>query len=172
MAQQFVKFKFSIWVFGLSLLPLFWAFMIILAPLAEPPNSIYLGDDGKVIILDHTSQILKMKTNLARITYKIGDSVCHQHASRSFFINGNQMPVCARCTAIFISFAFTLLIYSFVSFRIPEIVYMLMLVPLIIDGSIQLITSYESTNLIRAITGAMTGFGSGAIFAVVLREID
>ncbi len=171
MERPFVEFKFSLWVFSLALLFLFWAFMIILAPLVEPPNTIYLGDDGKTVIMDHGKEISKMKTNLARITYKIGDFICHQHASRSFFINGNQMPVCSRCTAIFVTFAITLLIYSFMSFRIPEIVYIVLLIPLMVDGGVQLLTPYESTNLIRAITGAMTGFGSAAIFAVVLKDL-
>ncbi len=37
--------------------------------------------------------------------YVVGGIVCHQHSNRSFFISGVQMPVCARCTGIYVGAA-------------------------------------------------------------------
>lgn len=38
---------------------------------------------------------------LALVVYAVGGAVCHQIASRSFHIGTAQLPVCARCTAIY-----------------------------------------------------------------------
>ena len=34
--------------------------------------------------------------------FAIGALVCHQRPDRSFFLNGHQLPVCARCTGLYI----------------------------------------------------------------------
>ena len=41
---------------------------------------------------------------------------------------------------------------------------MLLCVPLIADGFLQLLTSYESTNFKRVLTGVPFGFGLGILF--------
>lgn len=33
--------------------------------------------------------------------FPAGRFICHQRPERSFFINGRQMPVCARCTGLY-----------------------------------------------------------------------
>ena len=35
--------------------------------------------------------------------YAAGAVVCHQIPERSFFIEGTQLPVCARCTGLYLS---------------------------------------------------------------------
>lgn len=37
--------------------------------------------------------------------YVFGSFVCHQRPSRSFWIGGAPMPVCARCTGLYVSAA-------------------------------------------------------------------
>ena len=34
--------------------------------------------------------------------YAVGSVICHQLPDRSFFIDGWQMPVCARCTGLYL----------------------------------------------------------------------
>jgi uncharacterized membrane protein len=37
------------------------------------------------------------------IVFAIGSLICHQRPERSFFLAGHQLPVCARCTGIYLS---------------------------------------------------------------------
>lgn len=39
------------------------------------------------------------------LVYMAGSHVCHQRPERSFHIAGRQMPVCARCTGLYVSAA-------------------------------------------------------------------
>ena len=34
--------------------------------------------------------------------YAVGSVICHQLPDRSFFLNGRQLPVCARCTGLYL----------------------------------------------------------------------
>ena len=35
--------------------------------------------------------------------YVVGSIICHQLPERSFFVDGQQLPVCARCTGLYAS---------------------------------------------------------------------
>ncbi len=35
--------------------------------------------------------------------YAIGSVICHQRPERSFFLDGQQLPVCARCAGLYLS---------------------------------------------------------------------
>jgi uncharacterized membrane protein len=42
--------------------------------------------------------------NLAvEFVYAIGSLICHQLPERSFFLGGQPLPVCARCTGLYLS---------------------------------------------------------------------
>ncbi|HDH06990.1 MAG TPA: DUF2085 domain-containing protein [Thermoproteales archaeon] len=88
-----------------------------------------------------------------RFLYWIASPFCHQLPERSFFIAGYKLPVCARCTGVYLSFYFTYIVYPFFIRRIKRKVYaslyIIMLLPLIVDGVIQFITPYESSNITR-----------------------
>jgi len=123
---------------------------------------------------------------LAAFVYSFGDLNCHQKHERSWEINGNQLAVCARDVGLFMGLAIGALLWrkrglnrwtlrdSFLSVfsdrkieflyendrRMSAMITLLALgvIPIGIDGFTQLLTSYESTNLIRLITGMMAGF--------------
>src|SRR5918994_6016912 len=40
---------------------------------------------------------------IVAFAYAAGSMICHQLPDRSFFIDGRQLPVCARCTGLYIS---------------------------------------------------------------------
>lgn len=80
---------------------------------------------------------------------------CHQKPERSFFIRGYQFPLCARCTGINLGHILALFINPFITF--PFWIGLLLL-PMILDGTVQYFTSYESTNPRRFITGLLFGF--------------
>lgn len=35
--------------------------------------------------------------------FAVGSVICHQLPERSFFLDGRQLPVCARCTGLYLS---------------------------------------------------------------------
>ncbi|ERJ13234.1 DUF2085 domain-containing protein [Haloplasma contractile] len=80
--------------------------------------------------------------------------MCHQIPSRSFFYKGKQFPICARCTGLLIGYILFIPIAFLIGFK----GYMILLIlPMVIDGSIQSRTRYESKNGIRLITGILGG---------------
>lgn len=83
---------------------------------------------------------------------------CHGRADRSFFFNGHQFPICARCTGELIGILVSILIIIMCN-NLPLIWSIILIIPLIIDGSIQLLTKYESNNYLRVITGFLFGIG-------------
>ncbi len=83
---------------------------------------------------------------------------CHQIPDRSFFYKGYQFPVCARCTGII--FGYIVSIISFVyGFKLNNLYCILLIMPMILDGTIQYFTKYISNNFKRMLTGFLSGFG-------------
>lgn len=83
---------------------------------------------------------------------------CHQMPERSYFLFGYQFPVCARCTGIiagYIIAVFMIVAKKQLSLWKAAI----MIIPMAIDGGIQYVSSYESTNVRRTITGLLSGIG-------------
>jgi len=39
------------------------------------------------------------------VLFPVGHFICHQRPERSFFIGGQQLPVCARCTGLYLGAA-------------------------------------------------------------------
>ena len=90
--------------------------------------------------------------------------MCHCRADRSFFYKGKQFPICARCTGEFIG----MIVCIPIAFKIKNLnwLYIILLsLPLIVDGFIQLFTNYESNNFRRIITGFL--FGIAFIFILL-----
>jgi uncharacterized membrane protein len=127
--------------------------------------------------------------------YGFGDLNCHQKHERSWKINENQMPVCTRDIGIFAGIFVGGVIFrkrglnrwtirdSIISVLPDEKVepfyfndrrfllafggIALLLLPTALDGGIQAVSGYESTNLKRLITGFPMGIGVGLLFAGV-----
>lgn len=93
---------------------------------------------------------------------------CHQRSDRSFFYHGKQFPICARCTGELVGIIVAVISGFF--FRLPLLLSLVILIPMLIDGLIQLLTSYESNNIKRFITGFLFGYGLGMLFVLVTAE--
>lgn len=88
---------------------------------------------------------------------KIGHySACHQMYERSFTYKGYQFPICARCTGIFIGEIIGIILMFF-GLKVNVFYSIILLVPMIIDGSVQLFNIKESNNIRRVITGFIAG---------------
>lgn len=92
---------------------------------------------------------------------------CHQIPERSFFIRGYQLPLCARCTGIAMGHATSLLL-CVLHVILPLWVSLLMLIPLIVDGGVQLLFFVMSNNARRFVTGMLYGVGSIQIMASIV----
>lgn len=82
---------------------------------------------------------------------------CHCRDDRSFYYHGEKFPICARCTGELVGMLIGL--FSCFFFQPPFCVVLLLLLPMILDGVLQLATVYESNNLRRLWTGILFGYG-------------
>lgn len=108
----------------------------------------------------------------------LGYALCHRITERSFTINGRQLPLCARCTGMYLGAALTILIL-WLSGRarfaaLPPLSILLILLGLIGIMGIDGINSYshffpnaphlyQPHNWLRLLTGMGTGLAMGAI---------
>lgn len=148
-----------------------WFIGNIITPYLAPANTINFGNDGIVGADDNAGYIATIESGIARFFYHAGDANCHQRAERSFFLHGNQMPFCARCTSIFLGLAIGAALLIFFSLELHIFWILLGLVPMALDGGIQLITSYESTNLMRFLTGSLAGIVTGIALGYIVSEL-
>ncbi len=143
-----------------------------LSPIFLPSNT-YTNFSGMVAVSDNQESIdsIPFPWNIA---YVFGDRLCHQRAERSFFINGNQMPFCTRCTAIFIGLVLGLAIILFYKIELNErfiFLIFISLIPIGIDGTGQLFGLWESSNLSRTLTGLFLGIPFGIAIGIIIDEI-
>jgi len=80
----------------------------IAAPLLRPFGSV-LGLDGSPGIIDHP-EIWSGMDSVSKTAYWLGDFFCHQDESRTFILNGNEMPICIRDVALITSVTFGLIL--------------------------------------------------------------
>lgn len=89
---------------------------------------------------------------------------CHCMDERSFYYHGRKFPICSRCTGELFGILFSL--FSCFFFRPSVMISILLMLPMIADGLIQLKTAYESTNIKRFITGFLFGYGFFNLFII------
>jgi uncharacterized membrane protein len=158
----------------LFLFLLFFLFSLLqsLSPFFLPSGE-YTNFSGIVGISDN-DHIIKTIPFPWDLVYKFGDRLCHQKPERSFFINGNQMSFCSRCTAIWIGITFGLGIMLFFQVSLDNrFIYLILLslIPIGMDGTGQLLGFWESTNIIRVITGLIIGIPVGIALGIIVDEI-
>lgn len=102
-----------------------------------------------------------------QILHKIGFAICHQLPDRSFFINGEQLPLCSRCTGIYLGIFITLTFYFFTRFirhKKPSYpphliigVISIIFVLLLVFNAISPLFNIPTNNILRFITGIFFG---------------
>jgi uncharacterized membrane protein len=75
------------------------------------------------------------------------------------------MPFCARDVGLFLGLVLGFGFATFVRWKIHPVLVLVGLVPIAIDGGLQLVSSYESTNPLRLATGTLAGLVLALLFA-------
>jgi len=147
-----------------------WLALVISAPFLVPSGT--LTDlTGRVGFHDNDQQFSSLST-LPHGIYWIGDAECHQIAERSYFLNGNQMPFCARDLGLFFGIVAAFGLLTFYRFKINPVFVLLALIPIGIDGGLQLVSDYESNNVLRLLTGVLAGAALAMLIAHFLFVIQ
>lgn len=141
-----------------------WLAVVLIAPLSLPNGSVK-DLSGAVGRLDNPGQEARMNL-FAQAVYTVGDIECHQIAERSFYLNGNELPICSRDVGISIGLMVGMAIGLLYIRRINPLLLAVGLLPMLLDGGIQAISSYQSNNTLRIVTGLI----AGAAMALLLCE--
>ena len=110
--------------------------------------------------------------------FGIGSVICHQLPDRSFFIGGQQLPVCARCTGVYLSFAAGFLAWWAVKTsrgwtpmtllpRRSVVVTAVAAAPTVVSFTSGVLGVWDGSNLTRAVLAVPLGLAAGAVVAAV-----
>ena len=149
-----------------------WVILLFLAPLVLPSGSV--SDLSGVVGFSDNDAVIGEMSFPWNVVYSAGDFFCHQKSERSLFLNGNEMPFCTRCTAIWLGLAFGIGFMVLYTIDLNEkffIAIIFSLVPLGIDGIGQLLGFWESTNVIRILTGLPAGIICGVALGIIFDEL-
>jgi len=109
----------------------------------------------------------------ARVLYFGYRFLCHQMPSRSYFIFGHQAALCQRDLAIFSSILLAGLLFSLVRNRVKPLnwrIYLLLVIPIALDGFSQLLGWRESNWQLRTLVGALFGLANvGLVYPFIER---
>src|SRR5687768_17099872 len=110
--------------------------------------------------------------------YAAGSLICHQLPERSFFLDGRQLPVCARCTGLYLSGAagfFGWFIWKtargwrrfIVAPRAALAIVIVAGVPTALSYATGVIGVWDGSNITRALLAVPLGACAGAVVAAV-----
>ena len=105
-------------------------------------------------------------------SYWFGSLVCHQRPERSFHLAGAQLPVCARCTGLYVAGALGVLVgwwgvlsrrpIEFRSWRLPLV---LAALPTMVTVAVEWWWPRATSDALRAAAAAPAGLVAGLLLA-------
>jgi uncharacterized membrane protein len=110
----------------------------------------------------------------AATVYNGAAFICHQRAARSFHVGGIQLPVCGRCTGLYLSGAIGALV-GWVRSRRPRVpsntrrVVLVAALPTVVSLALEWFGIIDPTNVGRALCALPFGAATGWIFVQSLR---
>lgn len=143
------------------------ALILLVTPFLNESGTL-VGLDGSTSTIDNADKWEGMDP-LSYAVYYAGDMMCHQKEDRSILLNGNQIAVCARDLGLFLGVPLGFLYLWMSPRQVPWLIIIAIMVPMVLDGGIQLITEYESNNMMRVATGLLAG---GGISFAMMRIYD
>ena len=112
------------------------------------------------------------------LIFSAGSLICHQLPERSFFVDGYQFPVCARCTGLYLSGAAG--VAGWLGLKItrrwralpfdPDLAKRLLLisaVPTAVSFATGVLGVWDGSNVTRAMLAIPLGASAGAMVAAV-----
>lgn len=110
--------------------------------------------------------------------YAIGSVICHQLPERSFFIDGRQLPVCARCAGLYVSGAVGIAAWvaaklargwteTAITPRVALLIVAGAAVPTVVSYAGGATGVWAGSNLTRALLALPLGLAAGAVVAAV-----
>ena len=106
------------------------------------------------------------------LVFGIGGVVCHQRPERSFHIRGAQLPVCARCTGLYLSGAAGALLGWFGIASVPRRTRAALLAaaaPTAVTVVLEWTGVAAPSNVVRALAALPLGAVAGWVFVRMLR---
>ena len=118
---------------------------------------------------------------IVALIYSVGAVICHQIPERSFFWQGHQLPVCARCTGLYVSGAVGILGWLglkaarrwrpiAIDARVTLRVIAVAAVPTLVTFATGVIGLWDGSNLTRALLAIPVGASAGAAVAAVFTK--
>jgi len=115
---------------------------------------------------------------MSAFIFAIGGLICHQRPERSFFLDGHQLPVCARCTGLYLSAAAGLAGWVAFKFargwrpiafdpRVAVRLIVLAAIPTALSVAGSALGVWDGSNMTRALLAVPLGASAGAIVAAV-----
>ncbi len=101
--------------------------------------------------------------------------ICNLKQDRGFFIGSFCFPLCVRCVCIIGAMILTFVLIKSMKLRMQKkyvILWLICIIPCLVDGIMQYAFQIESTNFRRALTGALSGVGIGAITAHCIQFVE
>jgi len=108
---------------------------------------------------------------LSRVAFS---NVCHQDPGRSFFVHGLPLPVCARCTGLYLGFFLAWLAYTIRGRRLAPAGNTLLIAgmtPMVLDGAFNAAGLFTSPGWLRFMTGALFAAAAARGLWAALYEI-
>jgi uncharacterized membrane protein len=87
-------------------------------------------------------------TGMANVLYRFYGATCHQMPSRAYYLAGEQVAICHRDVAIYVSMLFGGLLFGLVRRRLqplPSGWYLFLVLPMALDGGLQFLSELQST---------------------------
>jgi uncharacterized membrane protein len=92
--------------------------------------------------------------------YSLLSPICHQYPTRSFWALDRPFALCSRCVGGYLGVGIGLMVIPLYRQYYKRLLWgLLMILPTVIDGVVQLNSQYESTNILRILTGIIGGIG-------------
>ena len=107
---------------------------------------------------------------LYHLIFECMGHTCHQIPERSFFIFGVQMPLCCRCTGLYLGgLVFIVLLLKR---KLPGMIPVFVLLSVaFMDFTLKKWTGWDGTNIIRFFTGTAYGFAAPALLLYFINRI-
>lgn len=110
----------------------------------------------------------------AAVVYSAAGIICHQRPTRSFYLGGVQLPVCARCAGLYFSGAVGVIVAWLIGGR-PTApigtrrVLLVAAIPTALSVAIEFVGLASPSNLVRALCALPLGASAAWIFVRSLR---